>query len=277
MKLRLGLLLLSAFSFSCSSGDFDIPEFNFDNDIEHVACGNLVLYKVNDQEVLVIELSGKDEDFLKTVRENETIALSESGGNKITYRTLSEKPGNNYFCANIPPTSPSVINEWTGVGTFNITTVLIEDDNDGVDEPEDENIDTDGDGFPNYIDSDDDNDGIDTKDEDPDGDGDPTNDDTDGDGKPNYLDNDDDNDGVLSIYESVTNDADGDGIPDYLDPDTTISNDPRPLTNSYTKEYTSTVTIAGLKLTDAKGNVINRDVLDYGVLTISETLSGTIE
>lgn len=50
--------------------------------------------------------------------------------------------------------------------------------------------DTDGDGFPNYFDSDDDGDGVLTRYEDLDNDGDPTNDDTDDDGIPNYLDSD---------------------------------------------------------------------------------------
>ena len=49
-------------------------------------------------------------------------------------------------------------------------------------------LDTDGDGIPNYLDTDDDNDGIYTVEEDMNGDGNPANDDTDGDGIANYLD-----------------------------------------------------------------------------------------
>ncbi|MFC0605581.1 hypothetical protein [Winogradskyella pulchriflava] len=50
--------------------------------------------------------------------------------------------------------------------------------------------DTDGDGIPDFIDTDDDGDGVRTINEDIDNDGDPTNDDSDGDGTPNYLDED---------------------------------------------------------------------------------------
>ena len=50
------------------------------------------------------------------------------------------------------------------------------------------NDDTDGDGIPNFLDSDDDGDRVLTKHEDIDNDGDPTNDDTNGNGIPNYLD-----------------------------------------------------------------------------------------
>jgi len=101
--------------------------------------------------------------------------------------------------------------------------------------------DTDGDGMPNFNDTDDDNDGVDTINEDygdvvvedgdvdPTGNDDPTDDDTDGDGIPDYLDPDDDGDGILTMNEgSDPNDdgigfggdaidSDGDGLPDYLE------------------------------------------------------------
>ena len=85
--------------------------------------------------------------------------------------------------------------------------------------------DTDGDGDPDFDDSDDDGDGIDTADESPDGDSDPTDDDTDGDGIPNYLDDDDDGDGidtadeVAAATEIDNDDVDGDGLPNWLDTD----------------------------------------------------------
>ena len=75
------------------------------------------------------------------------------------------------------------------------------------------------------LDPDDDNDGVLTRDEDLDGDGDPTNDNSDGDTLPNYLDTDDDGDSKPTISEDLNNngnysddDSDGDGIIEYLDP-----------------------------------------------------------
>jgi len=85
--------------------------------------------------------------------------------------------------------------------------------------------DTDGDGTPDFDDEDDDGDGIDTADESPDGDSDPTDDDTDGDGTPNYLDEDDDGDGVDTADEIAASDVvdnddlDGDGVLNWLDTD----------------------------------------------------------
>jgi cysteine-rich repeat protein len=85
--------------------------------------------------------------------------------------------------------------------------------------------DTDGDGTPDFDDEDDDGDGIDTADESPDGDSDPTDDDTDGDGTPNYLDEDDDGDGIDTADEIAASDVvenddlDGDGVVNWLDTD----------------------------------------------------------
>lgn len=125
-------------------------------------------------------------------------------------------------------------------------TDCLDTDGDGVPDYLETNIgDTDGDGHANYDDPDDDGDSLPTASEDPDEDGDPTNDDSDGDGTSNYLDNDDDNDGILTedeynnpadanddfcangdldsdrdgIPNCQDNDVDGDGTPNYLDLD----------------------------------------------------------
>jgi len=85
--------------------------------------------------------------------------------------------------------------------------------------------DADGDGRPDFDDEDDDGDGIDTADESPDGDSDPTDDDTDGDGTPNYLDEDDDGDGIDTANEIAASDelgnddVDDDGAVNWLDTD----------------------------------------------------------
>ena len=76
-----------------------------------------------------------------------------------------------------------------------------------------------------------DSDNVASIDEDPDGDGNPTNDDTDGDGLANFIDPDDDGDGVRTIDEDTNGDGDptndfsdpnNPDLPDYLNPD--ISN-----------------------------------------------------
>ncbi|MCB9626268.1 MAG: thrombospondin type 3 repeat-containing protein [Sandaracinaceae bacterium] len=88
------------------------------------------------------------------------------------------------------------------------------------------NVNTDGDLLVNALDDDDDGDCVPTVNEDPDGDGDPTNDDSDMDTRPNYLDADDDGDGIGPCDEDTdgdgdptNDDADMDGVPNYLTSD----------------------------------------------------------
>ena len=107
-------------------------------------------------------------------------------------------------------------------------------DGDGIpDRLEPNNLDSDGDGKPNYLDSDDDGDGIPTVQEDLNHDGNLANDDADHDGIPAYLDpndavkqpngGDSDGDSIPDNQEcsvgTACPDTDGDGLPDYLDPD----------------------------------------------------------
>ena len=100
-------------------------------------------------------------------------------------------------------------------GAWKIDDVVIiakgeDTDGDGISDEEEGTDDPDGDGIPNYLDTDSDGDGIPDKTE---GTGDP-----DGDGIPNYLDLDSDGDGIPDKTEG-TGDPDGDGIPNYLDLD----------------------------------------------------------
>ena len=89
-----------------------------------------------------------------------------------------------------------------------------------------DNDDQDGDGTPNYLDTDDDNDNVPTIEEDPNGNNNPYDDNTDSDLLPNFLDDDDDDDNVDTIDEDpnedglpANDDTDGDTTPNYLDAD----------------------------------------------------------
>ncbi len=279
---NLYLLLLVLVCCACDDGTFDIPSFTFDGAISK--CGDLVLYKVNGSEAISLELSQSD-SFLTTVRETPTsISLIEDGANTLIYRTFDANvTGSNYFCQDIPPTTPNVLNEWKGSGTLLVTTTLTFDDLDGIDEEVDDTVDPDGDSVPNYLDRDDDGDGILSIDEDPNGDGDPTNDDTDNDGLPNYLDDDDDQDGIPTQFESVdedtnpdNDDTDEDGIPNYLDADDALLSAvglPE-ISNQYNELYFSEFNITTLELTPSSGNDIRQDLFEFGNFT--ETVLVTI-
>ncbi|WP_145758338.1 gliding motility-associated C-terminal domain-containing protein [Sediminicola sp. YIK13] len=99
---------------------------------------------------------------------------------------------------------------------FEGVTVIDTDVNDKFNDPYSDLPNTDGDEESNYRDTDDDDDGIETRDEDLNGDGDYTNDDADGDGIPDYLDSDliELNAGTIEVFNVVT--PNGDGIHDIL-------------------------------------------------------------
>jgi len=89
------------------------------------------------------------------------------------------------------------------------------DVNDEINDPANDLPDTDGDGIPDYRDTDDDDDGIETADEDLDLDGNFANDDSDEDGIPNYLDPDlIPTDADIEVFNVVT--PNGDGVHDVL-------------------------------------------------------------
>lgn len=93
-------------------------------------------------------------------------------------------------------------------------------DNDSLLDENEGSIDTDGDGDANYRDTDSDNDTLTDTQEAGDNTAQPR--DTDGDGMDDYLDVDSDNDGLLDSVEasgSTVADSDADGVPDYLDID----------------------------------------------------------
>lgn len=272
--------------FTCSDGDVIDVELDFDGD--YSACDGirgLVLYKTknNPAESLSVFISSLTIDELLAVGDNDTLVIEKTG--TLNYRTYSNENinGADLFCKDVPPSDIIITNDYDSSCNAKFTTVLIEDDNDGVlAAAEDingdgnlENDDTDGDGLWNYIDEDDDGDNIPTIDEDLDGDGDPTNDDTDGDGKPNYLDDDDDGDGVKTRDEEnntqnqdPTDDITNSDIgPDYLNPDVNTS----VAATAYIKHTIQKTFKVELILEDIAIEILSQDELPFGELSNNKT------
>ncbi len=279
--------LIVFFSFgllTCNDGDIITLELDFEDTFEQ--CGELVFYKTKDDpsESLSIEFTSSTitgiENFLAVGANGE--AISDELPIVFNYRTYNTVLPNNYFCNDIPDSSVSIeSDEQSDESDAVITTVLVEDDNDGVPaELEDingdgdlDNDDTDGDGLPNYLDDDDDGDNVPTATENPD----PNNDgvlddalDTDLDDIPNYLDTDDDGDGVLtrdeeteSADQNPTNDIDNANIgPDYLN-DMFSMSEPATAYREHTIVQTYTISCKVLRIALPS---ITQDELDFGTL-----------
>ena len=221
-------IFLSLFS-SCNDGDIIVTDFNFEaSNLNN--CGGpgaYVFYNINNSlfaESISLFLETSDILFLES-------GIVEYVLNGITYAVNYRKYDNDitddYFCSNIPPTTPSVTIEFLGAsGIAVLTTIVTKNDEDGIEEDSTSNLDTDNDGLLNYFDNDDDGDNVPT-----------LNElgsefltgnnefplDTDNDGIYDYLDIDDDGDTILTRYEDAnadldpTNDfTDTNSDPDYL-------------------------------------------------------------
>ncbi|MGB5417257.1 hypothetical protein [Algibacter sp.] len=278
---------------SCDDGDIITVELDFDTTFEACEGANdLVFYKTKDdpseslslllnnvslEDIFVVDATGV---FEKTYTISST--------NPFNYRTYSDESlPSDLFCNTIPNSDVNITEDIeTTSGSAFLTTVLTEDDNDGIAaELEDingngdlEDDDTDGDGLPNYIDADDDGDNILTKNEDPD----PNSDgvlsdalDTDADGIPDYLDEDDDGDGVNTRNEendsqdqNPANDITISEVgPDYLNPNV-LTSVPATAYREHTiiQTYVITITIYDIDL-----GIIKFDNYNFGVLDDSST------
>lgn len=293
--------LLYIFSFcllltSCDDGDIITVELEFGDTFK--SCGELVFYKTKSDpsESLSLEINTTIEDLIELDVDNQLVSSEESftingSTNTFYYRTYSETLPTSYFCEAITPNINIISDSESTDGTVSVTTILIEDDNDGIPaELEDlngngdlEDDDTDGDGLPNYLDDDDDGDNVRTASENPNysaSNGLTDALDTDLDGIPNYLDTDDDNDGILTRNEenesqdqNPTNDITDNIIgPDYLNDQ--ISTEI--LATAYrVHTIKQTFTISAIVSNFSFPNLI-QDELDFGTLDPSPTSERTI-
>lgn len=230
------ILILVAFALiSCNDGDVIVTSFDFEGlDINLCRTAQVnqpedikyVFSKINPdtKEVLALEFIS-NKPILSEITEGTPYEISFDGNTaKVSYRIFNGEITKDYFCNAIPPSTPTVIEEYESAeGTALITVTGIRLDEDGIPAADEMGLgggDIDGDGLPNEYDIDDDGDNVPTQDEgvalDVDGNLDmEASKDTDGDGIPNFMDPDDDGDGTDTRDE----DADMDLIPnnDYSD------------------------------------------------------------
>ncbi len=294
------LIYILSFCFlltNCNDGDIITFELGFEDVEEFSECGELVFYKIKEDpfESLSLKLTSpidNIEDLLE-VNDNDSLVTSYSidgSSNTFNYRSYGEEHSSTLaeelFCEDVPPSVTITNDSESEDGDVEVTTVLTEDDNDGIPaELEDlnnngdlEDDDTDQDGLPNYLDDDDDGDNVPTESENPNysvENGLNEAQDYDDDGTPDYLDTDDDDDGVLTIdeeYDSQDQDPRNDIYDntvdaDYLNPDVNFA---VPATayrqHSILQTYTITVVVTDFELPP-----LTQSYFDFGTLSPSET------
>lgn len=293
----IAIVLLSLLFQSCDDGDIIVTSFNF-GDANLALCGGpetYVFYKINNdaQESISLQIEAVDSMFIK---QDTLTFILDGNSNFVSYRKYDGPVTSSYFCQSTPPITPTVTLNYAGdSGTAVLTTTLLLDDNDGV--PTVENSvdimeegmgDLDGDGIPNYYDSDDDGDNIPTAvelalDLNEDDDNNPltTPNDFDDDGIPNYLDSDDDNDGVPTRNEDSDDegldprdDTNNDNVPNYLNSDVTNSFDSEAyIQHSFDRNSDIQLLLSDLVLTNAS-ETITQETINMG--TIDNVVDDTV-
>lgn len=288
MKKRILYLILPILFIACNDGDIIVTSFDFDEAIlsECGGPGGYVFFKINNSsaESISLNLETSEELFLSTG--TQFFDLNNSAY-IVHYRKYSDAISSDYFCSDIPPTEPQVTNELIGESGFaKLVTIVALDDLDGLDENQNNDLDSDNDTLPDYYDDDDDGDNVPTiielgadfingtSD---------TPRDTDGDSIYDYLDEDDDNDGVITRYEDLDKDLDPtnditDSMvgPDYLNPD--ITNEVIIDTfreHSYNLYSSITLNLLDLVLTGGEEQ-ITQQTMDMGAIDGIENLDITI-
>lgn len=115
MKKFLVLLLIVPLLQSCNDGDIIVKNFDFDN-IPLQTCGdvgNYVFYKENTEnyESLSLQLGVRDSIYNEPAIKTYNLSSSTF----VNYRRYDGPLENNYFCSNVPPSNPNVIEEYKAV------------------------------------------------------------------------------------------------------------------------------------------------------------------
>ncbi|MCF6351135.1 MAG: hypothetical protein L3J23_08945 [Flavobacteriaceae bacterium] len=126
---KLFILFSILFLITSCEVDFAEPNFNFDEQTINTCGDVLVLFKINENETLILEteINNLNNIFFTTAIDQESYFLND----KISYRIFNANVTSDYFCQNIPPTVPIPINEWVGSGTL-VVSNTISNNNDGT-------------------------------------------------------------------------------------------------------------------------------------------------
>ncbi|MGI9545956.1 MAG: hypothetical protein ACR2MM_01870 [Flavobacteriaceae bacterium] len=125
------LTLFLLFLIACNDGDLQIETIDF-NSASIQFCesstdiSSTFFFKLNTAEALLLELQS---GILKNEPSDGTIVSTVPGQSQITYRTFSDDVSSNYFCDQVPPVTPVVLEEILAEGgEVFITTIQSETD-----------------------------------------------------------------------------------------------------------------------------------------------------
>jgi hypothetical protein len=113
---KLIVLVASIFMLqACDDGDITLESFNFDTvNIQKCSNNNLV-FKINGNELLLLNIP--ESSFLnEETLDGSPRIINISSNNQIIYRIYSGNISSTSICSTIPPANPVVENEWITIG-----------------------------------------------------------------------------------------------------------------------------------------------------------------
>lgn len=126
MKKIFGLLVCLLLLSSCDDGDLVVETFNFDNVSIQKCSDRDPLFKINGQELLLLDIPSS---FFpnEVTPEGQPRIATVSSSNRIIYRKYSDAVNNSVICSDVPPANPVVQEEWNAAdgGTIEITTTEV--------------------------------------------------------------------------------------------------------------------------------------------------------
>lgn len=125
MKRFLVLLCCAILLNSCNDGDIKVESFDFETATTQTcgeATNDFFLYKFKGNEALLIQIP-QTRFINKETPDGEPIQVAIGGSIKVIYRVYDGPVSVSTLCSNIPPSTPTVIDEWNAEGgTIEITT-----------------------------------------------------------------------------------------------------------------------------------------------------------
>ncbi len=111
MKKILSILFLAVILNSCDDGDLTQENINFESVTAQKCTKTNIIYKVKENEALLIDASG-----IQFPTEESTQEIDINTTNRVIYRFYNGTVTSATLCETIPPANPIVVDEWIATG-----------------------------------------------------------------------------------------------------------------------------------------------------------------
>lgn len=129
MKKALYVLITALLFNSCDDGNLTQEVISFDTVTTQSCSANNIIYKIKGQEALLIQIPSSSFTNEPTTAGSPTI-IDINNTNRVVYRFYNGTISSSMFCETIPPSSPTVTDEWIATaGKIQITTTAIKTTN----------------------------------------------------------------------------------------------------------------------------------------------------